>query len=93
MEDRQAQKHRLDFEERRKGSLTGVLDVISFDGEQIFLETTKGILIIRGKELHVSRLQLEQGEVDVDGVIDSLQYSEGTHGKKPKENLLKRMFQ
>ena len=34
-----------------------------------------GLLTIKGKELHVSRLTLEKGEVDIEGTIDSMVYS------------------
>ena len=50
--------------------------------------------MIKGEELHVSRLTLEKGEVDLDGKIDSLTYT-GSHGKKADRNgsRFKRMFQ
>lgn len=94
MEERQGALHQLNLRERRTGTLTGVRDVISFDSEQILLETTQGMLTIKGKELHVSRLHLEQGEVDVEGVVDSLVYTEdGSYAKRQKGSLMKRLFQ
>lgn len=94
MEERQNPVHQLNFRERKTGTLTGVLDVISFDSEQILLETTQGMLTIKGKELHVSRLHLEQGEVDVEGVVSSLVYTEdGAYARKQKGSLMKRLFQ
>lgn len=52
------------------------------------------MLTIKGKELHVSRLHLEQGEVDVEGVVDSLVYTEdGSYAKRQKGSLVKRLFQ
>ena len=94
MEERQEMTHRINLQERKAGTLTGVTDVMSFDAEQILLETRKGMLTIKGKELHVSRLHLEQGEVDVEGVVDSLIYTEnGSYAKKQKGSLLKRLFQ
>ena len=51
------------------------------------------MLMIRGSELHVSRLTLEKGEVDIDGRIDSLTYSEQTASTGSKaESLLSRLF-
>lgn len=94
MEERQSSMHQLNLKERKTGTLSGVLDVISFDSEQILLETTQGMLTIKGKELHVSRLHLEQGEVDVEGVVDSLVYTEdGAYARKQKGSLMKRLFQ
>ena len=86
--------HHLGLRDRKTGALTGIVDVISFDSQQILLETTKGILTIKGKELHVSRLCLEKGEVDIEGMIDSLVYTDGgSYAKKQKGSLMKRLFE
>ena len=84
--------HKVTMNNRRSCSLTGVNDVLSFDENEIILETEQGMLMIRGMELHVNRLTLDKGEVDVDGRIDSFTYSEqaGTNGKG--ESLLARLF-
>lgn len=88
------QPHRLSLSDRAQAELTGVVDVVSFDTEQILLETTRGMLTIKGKELHVSRLQIEAGELDVEGEIDSLVYTEnGAYRKKQKGSLAQRLFQ
>ena len=94
MEERKDSVHGIYLQERKRGTLTGVVDVMAFDSEQILLETTLGMMAIKGKELHVSRLQLETGEVDVEGNVDSLVYTEqGVYGKKKKGSLIKRLFQ
>ena len=58
-----------------KENLTGILDVISFDENTIVLDTDMGLLTIKGKDLHVNRLSLEKGEIDIEGRTDSLVYS------------------
>lgn len=92
METTKNTEHQMQIRNRENGRLSGVVDVYSFDENQILLATVSGDLCVRGKELHVSRLQLELGEVDVEGQIDSLTYSD--HGlKKQKEGpLLARLF-
>ena len=50
------------------------------------------MLMIKGDELHVSRLTLEKGEVDIDGRIDSLTYSDAGAGGRKNESLLARLF-
>lgn len=88
------QPHKLSLVERSQVEMTGVVDVVSFDTEQILLETTRGMLTIKGKELHVSRLQIEAGEMDIEGEIDSLVYTEnGAYRKKQKGSLAQRLFQ
>ena len=67
--------HRLVLSDRHTGSVTGVNDVVSFDENEIVLDTDMGLLTVRGKELHVKRLTLEKGELDLEGQVDSLNYS------------------
>ncbi len=66
--------------------------MLSFDVSEILLETEQGMLLIKGNDLHVNRLTLEKGEVDVEGRIDSLAYSDAGSGKKAAESLLGRIF-
>ena len=61
-------------------------------GNEILLETEQGMLMIKGNELHVSRLSLDKGEVDIDGRIDSLTYSETAGYSAKGESLLARLF-
>ena len=84
--------HKLILNNRRCGSLTGVSDVLSFDENEIILETDQGMLMMKGKELHVSRLMLDKGEVDIDGRIDSVTYSEQGSRTERTESLLGRLF-
>ena len=78
--------HKLVLNNRRCGNLTGVSDVLSFDENEIILETDQGMLMMKGKELHVSRLMLDKGEVDIDGRTEQGSRTERT------ESLLGRLF-
>ena len=84
--------HKLILNNRRTCSLTGINDVLSFDENEIILETEQGMLMIKGNELHVNRLMLDKGEVDVDGRIDSFTYSEQSNMAAKGESLLARLF-
>ena len=68
--------HKVLLNNRKMGNFSGVVDVLSFDVAEILLETEQGMLLIKGNDLHVNRLSLEKGEVDIEGRIDSLAYSE-----------------
>ncbi len=85
--------HKLSMSGRKRCSLTGVKDVLSFDLHEILLDTEQGMLMIKGDDLHVSRLTLEKGEVDIDGKLDSFTYSDmaGSPGQKAG-SLLGRLF-
>ena len=84
--------HKINLMNRRTGSISGVSDVISFDISEVLLETELGMLQIKGADLHVNRLSLEKGEIDLEGRIDSVQYSEISDFKKGGESLLNRLF-
>ena len=93
MEEKQYSKaHKLILSNRRTGTITGVADVISFDITEVLLETEQGMLMIKGADLHVNRLTLEKGEIDIEGLIDSLAYSEVTSFQKQSESLIGRLF-
>lgn len=69
-------QHKMVMNNRKTCALTGVKDVIAFDVNEVILETTMGILLIKGKNLHVKRLNLDKGEVDLEGKIDSFSYTD-----------------
>ena len=85
-------KHRLSLDQRRECKITGVVEVQSFDENAILLETVDGMITIKGNGLHVSRLNLDKGEADVDGMVDSLVYADKTTLAKKGEGLLTRLF-
>lgn len=77
MEDKTViRQHKLILNDRKAASFTGVIDVHSFDLNELLLETEQGMLHVKGKDLHVNRLDLDKGEVDIDGQVDSLNYSQ-----------------
>lgn len=79
------------LENRKKSMISGVQDVQSFHEQEILLLTEEGKLQIKGEGLHVKRLNLEKGEADIEGKINSLIYLSRNTPKKD-EKLLKRMF-
>ena len=83
--------HSLMLENRQNGRITGVKDIKSFDEKEILLFTQAGKLVIKGEQLHVKQLDLEKGEVDLEGKVDSLTYlSKNTDNRD--ESLFRRMF-
>lgn len=70
------QTHDLSLNERKKLSVTGVQDVEAFDEDCVTLSTVAGQLIVRGSGLKLNRLNLEGGELLVEGHIDALEYAE-----------------
>lgn len=85
-------QHKLMLTNRKTCTINGVSDVLSFDVNEILLETDQGMLMIKGNDLHVNRLTLEKGEVDVDGRIDSLTYSESSGYGAKGESFIAKLF-
>ena len=76
-------------------SMKEIFDRMEQEGKpfwEIVLETEQGMLMIRGNELHVNRLTLDKGEVDIDGRIDSFVYSDTAASGEKQESLLTRLF-
>ena len=92
MEENPGMAHKIILNNRNQGNLTGILDVISFDENTIVLDTDMGLLTIKGKDLHVNRLSLEKGEVDLSGNIDSIAYSSVTPQAKQGDSFLTKLF-
>lgn len=92
MEEKNGISHNIRLNSREKGFMDGILDVISFDENMIVLDTDMGLLTIKGKDLHVSRLTLEKGEMDIEGRVDSFVYSSNESYRKAGQSLLSRLF-
>ena len=79
--------HDLRLEGRERLSITGVQDVSGFDEGTVLLETALGELCIRGEELHIERIDLSTGALELQGRIRELSYDEPVRG-----GLLSRLF-
>ena len=68
--------HSLILENRRTLTATGVSNVDSFDDETVVASTELGDMTVRGGKLHIDRMDLETGELSLDGEISSITYTE-----------------
>ena len=84
--------HRITLNNRKICQITGVNDVLAFDAEEIILDTEQGILTIKGFDLHVNRVTVEKGEVDIEGEINNFNYSSSSHSSKNSGSVLSRLF-
>ena len=81
--------HSVILENRKSLTATGVSNVDSFDEQTVIAYTGLGQLVIRGKELHISKLNLESGELRLEGEISALAYTDSHAGKG---GFLSKMF-
>ena len=80
------------LENREKLTISGVLDVLSFDDQIVILETELGLLTVKGDNLRINKLSLDTSEVIVEGTILSLSYSEKNLDKKSAGSLIGKIF-
>ena len=66
--------HKLQLNERRILTMTGVTEVVSFDESAVILQTSLGILVVQGSQLQLKTL--EGGKAAVEGKISAIHYEE-----------------
>lgn len=81
----------LILENRGKLSISGVLDVLSFDDQIVILETELGLLTVKGENIRINKLSIDTSEVIVEGEISSLAYSD-KESEKTKGNFMSKIF-
>lgn len=72
----------LELKNREILRLTGITDVISFDEMSVYLVTESGNLLIEGNSLHITTLDVANGNMTVEGFIRSLIYNDKETTKK-----------
>ena len=88
MQEFNSKPQSLTLDNRKKLSLTGVEDVLGFNDETVNVKTTLGDLTIKGSKLHISKLNLDSGDVEIDGVVDLIHYSQSKSEKSFMQRLL-----
>lgn len=81
--------HSVHIDNRCRVNITGVADIESFNEQEVLLATEAGGLRIEGENLHLSKLNLEDGQIILEGEIIALDYESGT---PEKNGLFSRMF-
>ena|SRR5690606_21575135 len=77
-------EHQLKIVNRKEMELTGVKEVDSFDNEEFLLQTSMGYLVIRGENLHLKNLDLDEGVVSIKGRVYEFSYIDHNQGEKAK---------
>ena len=81
----------LILENRGKLSISGVNDVLSFDGQVVMVETELGLLTVKGENIRINKLSIDTSEVIIEGDISYLAYSD-KELEKNKGNLISKIF-
>jgi sporulation protein YabP len=87
-------RHEIVLTNRGLVEITGVIRVESFDSEEFLLQTDCGYLGIRGQDLHIKTLDLEEGKVTIEGHLIDLGYLDGhsTPAAERAKGILGRIF-
>ena len=81
----------LILENRSKLSISGVLDVLSFDDQVVVVETELGLLTVKGDNIRINKLSIDTSEVIVEGEISYLAYSDKDL-EKNKSSFMSKIF-
>ena len=92
LEEKFNKKHTLNLIEREKLILSGVKEVFSFDEELIEIETSRGCLDIKGNDLHIIKMNIDEGELAIEGTIGEMIYHDSVGMGKKKGSIMSKLF-
>lgn len=91
-QDMPIRPHEVVMKNRKTIDITGVKLVESFDQEEFLLETVMGFLTIKGQNLKMRNLNIEDGLVSIEGMIHSYHYLDDHSAKEPGKTFLSKLF-
>ncbi|MBP2634292.1 MAG: yabP [Firmicutes bacterium] len=75
-------RHQLTLVDREELNVDGVVSLGSYDEKEIVMETEQGVLIIKGDGINIKQLNLDQGNIIIEGTIKGMNYEEDSRQKK-----------
>ncbi len=85
-------KHNLVINNREDIKMSGIVDVLSFDEELIICQSDIGILVLKGQNLHVGKLDLDNGALELTGYVSGIQYEDDHVLRKDKPSIFSKIF-
>jgi len=82
-------RHQLSLIDREEMTVEGVANLGSYDEREIVMETEQGMLIVKGVGLNIKNLNLEKGNITIEGTVKSITYDDEVRQKK---GLLERLL-
>ena len=83
--------HGITLTERKNLIVSGVKKIENFDEEEFLMDTTMGMLTVKGEGLELIKLDTMQGNVSIKGKINSINYNEDIKAKE-KDRIFNRLF-
>lgn len=75
-------RHQITLVDREELTIDGVVNLGSYDEKEIMMETEQGLLTVKGEGLNIKQLNLDKGNIIIDGTVKGLSYDDGNHNKK-----------
>lgn len=82
-------RHQLTLVDREDLNVDGVVSLGSYDEKEIIMETEQGMLIIKGEGLNIKQLNLEQGNIIIEGIVKGMNYEDE---QRQRKGLLERFL-
>ena len=89
MEETRKSSHKVIIDGRDRVSISAVNDVDSFNENEIIFLTSAGMMTITGEDLHITKLNLDEGMLIIDGTVDSIDYSDHEEERMISKKLFK----
>lgn len=86
------QNHELKLENRNKLSITGISKIESLNSEEFLIQTSSGLLLVTGENLVMQQLDIDKGNIWIEGNVNSLEYVEKEKEKKQKTGIMGKLF-
>ena len=82
--------HELKLLNRDMLTLSGIKKIINFDVDEFYLSSVMGDIYLKGKNLEVLKLDTDNGDIKINGKINSISYIDGKN--KNKESIISKLF-
>lgn len=87
------QEHELSLRDRQQMQVNGVLNVNSFGEKEVTLETTMGLLTLKGEGLHITHFDIAVGELGLEGHVRLMEYHDkGVRGGRGRPGFMERFL-
>lgn len=84
--------HNLVLKNRSMLQISGITDVENFNDQTITAYTSEEGLVVTGENLHIKKLNLEQGDLCITGKILGLNYTNGEKHQKSNKSFFSKIF-
>ena len=84
--------HSVNIVERKNILVTGVKKIESFDDTEFLMDTTQGLLALKGENLELLKLDTAQGNVSIKGLLRSFSYVDEEKVKDKETSFISRLF-